>query len=232
MREKNISIALLTFMVYEAIAQLPLLNTSGGADILSEALMEIFVYVHFFALLVIFIVSVLRRKLNKGILIQLLFVLSILVGMFIWNRIQWYRLPKQERDKLLEYEKEQKNALYNVGCENGKLCFQNHKGEIVIPCIYDAGKPFVDDTITCVAIKGKWGYINRTGKTLIPFQFDDADNFYEGFAAVKQDNLWGFINPKGKWVIAPKYEKLIQPFQNGKALVQIKDDTIKINYPR
>jgi hypothetical protein len=53
----------------------------------------------------------------------------------------------------LEYEKEQKNALYNVGCENGKLCFQNHKGEIVIPCIYDAGKPFVDDTITCVAIK-------------------------------------------------------------------------------
>jgi hypothetical protein len=54
MREKNISIALLTIMVYEAIAQLPLLNTSGGADILSEALMEIFVYVHFFALLVIY----------------------------------------------------------------------------------------------------------------------------------------------------------------------------------
>jgi hypothetical protein len=50
MREKNISIALLTIMVYEAIAQLPLLNTSGGADILSEALMEIFcmcIFLHY-----------------------------------------------------------------------------------------------------------------------------------------------------------------------------------------
>ena len=228
MKGKNISIALLTIMIYEAIAQLPLLDKSGGMDILSEGLMEIFVYVHFFVLLIIFIVSLLRKKSEKGILIQLLFVLSILLGMFIWNRIQWFQLPEKKRNELIEQENKMNKSIYGVQCENGKLCFQNYEGVVIIPCLFDDGKPFVDDTITCVSIDKKWGFIDRTGKTLIAFQFDKADNFYEGVAAVKKGTLWGFIDLKGNWVIKPKYNEIISPFENGKAMGKIGIDSVII----
>ena len=214
------------------IAQLPLLSRSGGTDVLSEGLMVISLVLHFIILLFIYLVRIIRRKYSKNIRVQLLFVFSIVSAILVWNRIQWYQLPKEERMKILLWNDKMQNKFLVVLKSNGKYQFVNKWGNVVISDEYDEVKSFGADTITGVKINDKWGYINRTGKTLIPFQFDDADNFYEGFAAVKQDNLWGFINLKGKWVIAPKYEKLIQPFQNGKALVQIKDDTIKINYPR
>ena len=124
MKGKNISIALLTIIVYEVIAQLPLLNKSGGGDIASEAFMEIFVYLHFIVLLIIFIISFLRKKVDKGIVVQLLFVLSVIVCIIIWHRIQWYQLPKEERDKMITEENDRKNAIYNIGCSNGKIRFQ------------------------------------------------------------------------------------------------------------
>jgi hypothetical protein len=37
-------------------------------------------------------------------------------------------------------------------------------------------------------------------------KFADASNFSEGLAAAKMD-LWGFINPKGEWVILPSLMK-------------------------
>ena len=229
MKGKNISIALLTIMVYEAIAQLPLLNKSGGGDIASEAFMEIFVYLHFLVLLIIFVIGLLRGNIEKGVFIQLLFVLSIIACIIVWRRIQWYQLPKEERKKIFQQEQESKNAMYTVHCPNGKYRFQNYKEEIVIPCLYDDVNLFEKDSITGVKVGDKWGFINRTGKVLIPFQFDKADNFYEGLAAVKKDGLWGFIDLKGNWVIKPKYDKIISPFEKGKAIGKIGIDSVVIS---
>ena len=228
MKGKNISIALLTIIVYEIIAQLPLLNKSGGGDIASDAFMEIFVYLHFIVLLIIFIISFLRKKVDKDIVVQLLFVLSIIVCIIIWHRIQWYQLPKEERDKILQQEQESKNAMYTVHCPNGKYRFQNYKEEIIIPCLYDDVNLFEKDSITGVKVGDKWGFINRTGKVLIPFQFDKADNFYEGLAAVRQNRLWGFIDLKGNWVIKPKYDFIQSSFRNGKAYGKIGNEIVVI----
>lgn len=66
----------------------------------------------------------------------------------------------------------------------------------------------------------KWGYIDRTGKVVIPPRFDLADYFYEGRALVltgKQTirlpdseheiviGKWGYIDVSGKFVIPPKF---------------------------
>ncbi|MBR4531463.1 WG repeat-containing protein [bacterium] len=50
----------------------------------------------------------------------------------------------------------------------------------------------------------KSGYIDTTGKLVIPYQFDDADFFQGGVARVKKDDKWGLINSKGK-LICPYY---------------------------
>lgn len=42
-------------------------------------------------------------------------------------------------------------------------------------------------------INGKWGYIDTRGNIIIPLQFEEADQFSEGMAAVKVAGKWGYI---------------------------------------
>jgi hypothetical protein len=43
-------------------------------------------------------------------------------------------------------------------------------------------------------LKGKWGYINGNGKIAINPEFEAAETFYKGFAAVQFDNKVGYID--------------------------------------
>lgn len=59
---------------------------------------------------------------------------------------------------------------------------------------------------------GKWGYINRDGNHVIPFEYDDAYPFHFGLARVaKKDSTgtlkYGFINPDGEVVVDLQYEE-------------------------
>ena len=53
---------------------------------------------------------------------------------------------------------------------------------------------------------GKHGAIDKTGKTVIPFIYDDLHIFREGLAAFKQGDLYGYLDTDGNIVIPAKYE--------------------------
>lgn len=62
-----------------------------------------------------------------------------------------------------------------------------------------------------------WGFIDRSGKAVIPFQYDSVRDFSEGLAPVIMGNdhdpasapeKWGAINKSGKLVVPMKYERL------------------------
>jgi Caspase domain/WG containing repeat len=42
--------------------------------------------------------------------------------------------------------------------------------------------------------QGKWGFIDTSGKTVIPYEYDAVTPFSEGFAAVEKDGKWLYIN--------------------------------------
>jgi hypothetical protein len=50
---------------------------------------------------------------------------------------------------------------------------------------------------------GKAGYIDTKGEIKIPLQYDAAEPFSEGLAAVKQGDRWGYINADGEMLIQP-----------------------------
>src|SRR5438270_284384 len=73
-------------------------------------------------------------------------------------------------------------------------------------------------TLYPVKINGKFGYINRSGKVAIQPQFDDAEEFADGYAPVKLANRWGYVDSGGKLAIAPQFD-MADPFSDGRAMV-------------
>ena len=47
---------------------------------------------------------------------------------------------------------------------------------------------------------GKTGYLNKSGKEIIPFIYNQAGDFKDGIALVKKENEWMYINTSGKVV--------------------------------
>lgn len=49
---------------------------------------------------------------------------------------------------------------------------------------------------------GKYGFIDKSGKEVVPFKYDDAGyNFEDGIIKVKLNAKYGFIDETGKVVI-------------------------------
>lgn len=67
---------------------------------------------------------------------------------------------------------------------------------------------------------GKYGYIDRTGKTIIKPQYDNTMGFNEGLAATSINGKYGFINKRGEWVIKPQYD-FAYIFMDGAAMVKV-----------
>ena len=70
---------------------------------------------------------------------------------------------------------------------------------------------------------GKYGFIDTTGKEVVPPKYDRADSFSEGLALVKLNYQYGFIDTTGKEVVPPKYD-YAENFSDGLALVTLNDN--------
>lgn len=68
----------------------------------------------------------------------------------------------------------------------------------------------------------KYGFIDHSGKWVIPRSFVAADDFHDGLAAASgKDGSWGYIGKVGKFVIPPRFEAASE-FSEGLAAVRIR----------
>jgi len=102
------------------------------------------------------------------------------------------------------------NGLASVRI-NDKVGFINIKGQQIIKPQFDWVGDFSEGL--CVARNdngqsgiGKYGYIDTTGKVVIDFKFQYANNFENGKAKVEINDLWGAIDKTGN-IIEPATHK-------------------------
>lgn len=55
-------------------------------------------------------------------------------------------------------------------------------------------------------LNGKYGFLDKTGKIVIPVQYKSVDDFEKGLAEVRLNGKSGAINKKGQVVIPIKYD--------------------------
>jgi hypothetical protein len=74
----------------------------------------------------------------------------------------------------------------------------------------------------------KFGYIDRSGKIVIPAKFDRAEKFSEGLATVQIGGKYGCIDLNGNMVILPQFNHYIYEFGNGLAAIQFENVPSKV----
>lgn len=123
----------------------------------------------------------------------------------------------------------------------------NRKGLIVIrtPFIFDGGPDDFAEGLARFTAGGKFGFYDKTGRTIVRPQFDFALPFQEGAAAVclgcrktstgKEDEhyfvtggRWGFINRRSAVIIPLRYDEA-GSFARGRALVKLNGQQFRID---
>ena len=116
--------------------------------------------------------------------------------------------------------------------EGGGWGYRDNELNTAIPFTFDDARPF-NQGLAPVMKNGIWGFINKSGKVVIKYQFTDfwvKDSKYtyqvfnDGLACVQKDGKWGFINNAGKIVIPFQFAQG-SIFANGYAAIKNSDDT-------
>ena len=95
-------------------------------------------------------------------------------------------------------------------------------GEVVIVPQYNYLGLFTEENLARFQDyeTGLWGYINESGEEVIPAQYEDAQDFLDGLAAVETDGLYGFIDVSGEMVIEPQFEGVGSEFAYERCVIQ------------
>ena len=81
---------------------------------------------------------------------------------------------------------------------------KNGLGETVMDCFESMKSK--ETSLYVVCRNGKYGYVDKTRRLVIPCQYDNACDFSEGLAEIKKSGKWGFIDKTGREVIPCRYD--------------------------
>lgn len=95
-------------------------------------------------------------------------------------------------------------------------------GKLVIPTLFHAGLSRFSEGLAAVQPDelGKMVYIDTSGNVVIAHQFDRAEAFSEGLAAVQMGDKWGFVDHYGQLVVTPQFEA-VGAFSDGYAVAVV-----------
>jgi hypothetical protein len=117
----------------------------------------------------------------------------------------------------IEYSKFS-NGLAKIK-KNDKYGFINKNNELVIPCIYDNASHFNED-FALAKIKSKEFLINKNGE-IFKSKYKIVSTFNDGFAKVKQNKMFGFINKENNLIIDFIFDSIWNNFKEEHCLVSL-----------
>lgn len=68
-----------------------------------------------------------------------------------------------------------------------------------------------DKEVFTVSKGGKWGCISRSGETVVPFNYEQANGNTYDFIPVKNNGKWGAVTPDNKEIVPAEYVNLLLP---------------------
>ncbi len=104
--------------------------------------------------------------------------------------------------------------------EEGMYHYIDKEGRVFPGDDYHAADKFSDGlAAVCHKKTEKWGYMDPTGKIVIPPQFDRAFEFHEGVAVIEDDGKYGYVDKAGRIVMQPQFD-WAESMQEGLAVIK------------
>lgn len=133
-----------------------------------------------------------------------------------YHKIEMFDFRGFAKVRMIDTQESDSLGFWNVGIidKSGK--------EIVAPLqdsvIYLNDSEYTAFRTIEVMNRENFGVIDKTGKLVIPYQFQNIRSFHHGIAAAQKNRLWGFIDTTGNYVIQPIYTS-VNDFKEGIARV-------------
>ena len=151
-------------------------------------------------------------KLSSKTIMVILIVITIFVG-------GWFVWKKTTKESSLMEEIIHDEGLGVHKNKHGKSIFQVSLAKALVnykAYCYNTGVPYGEEGIELpyfheglsrvMKDNNKWGFIDISGKEVIPCIYDRVNMFLEGLAGVNKDGKYGYIDKSGKEVIPCIYE--------------------------
>ncbi len=117
---------------------------------------------------------------------------------------------------------------YATNSQSGTICYLNKKGNEVFNVTAKEGSKCTNGFIVIKDKNDRFYHVNKTGKAISTKNWDEAGEFIEGLAMVKENGKWGFIDTLGKKIIETKYG-VVSNFTKGAAMVSLNNEFFLIN---
>ena len=113
------------------------------------------------------------------------------------------------------------DVLYPIGAATG-FGYIDKTGAVVVKPLLDLANQFCEGMALVKSRDDEYFFINHTGKKAFALEFTPeprgCNGYSDGLAAVRQNDIPGFIDKTGKFVIAPQFDS-VGNFNNGRAFV-------------
>ncbi len=88
---------------------------------------------------------------------------------------------------------------------DGSYYMFNTNGEKVNDNKYENANTFEGGNYATVQIDGEWQFVDIDGK-IVEHKYSEAKSFSNGYAAVRINDKWGFVNQEFEMVVEPNYD--------------------------
>ncbi len=103
----------------------------------------------------------------------------------------------------------------------GLFGYLDAAGQWAVPPQFEAARAFTPEGLARVKRKGLWGFLGADLNLRIAHQFQEADGFANGMAAVMVKDKWGFIDTTGAMLVPAQYRRVWRYGKNGLARVAV-----------
>ncbi len=73
----------------------------------------------------------------------------------------------------------------------------------------------------------KYGFINKNGDIIVPLKYEDAFPFYKGYAAIKSNDKWNYINEQGQVLFSDSLIFNYRPIIDDKAVFMVSGNKVE-----
>jgi hypothetical protein len=101
-----------------------------------------------------------------------------------------------------------------------RQCYVDREGRLALRTDFENGQGFHEDRAIVFDAEGRTFVIDRGGRVVFESTWETIDPFSEGMAAVRRDDLWGFVDREGSVVVEPRYDSVTR-FSEGLAGVEV-----------